>query len=145
MTTWDRRGFVRVGAAALAAVLTHGCASLMTRRVPLADGRVQLDLRQYPELTEPGGALRLLPDGWTDPLYVLALASGQFAALSPICTHLGCTVETSGQRLVCPCHGSTYDREGNVLQGPAERPLRRFPSRLTSDGLLVIDVEGLVP
>jgi Rieske Fe-S protein len=145
MTTWDRRDFVRIGAAALAAVLTQGCASLMTRRVPLADGRVQLDLRQYPELTEPGGALRLLPDGWTDPLYVLSLASGQFMALSPICTHLGCTVEMSGQRLVCPCHGSTYDREGNVLQGPAERPLRRFPSRLTSDGLLVIDVEGSVP
>jgi Rieske Fe-S protein len=114
----------------------------MTRRVPLADGRVQLDLRQYPELSEPGGALRLLPDGWTDPLYVLALATGGFVALSPICTHLGCTVEMSGPRLVCPCHGSTYDREGNVLQGPAERPLRRFPSRLAPDGLLIIEVEG---
>jgi Rieske Fe-S protein len=145
MTTWDRRGFVRIGTAVLAAVLTSGCASLMTRRVPLAGGRVELDLRQYPELTEPGGALRLLPDGWTDPLYVVSLASGQLVALSPICTHLGCTVEVSGQRLVCPCHGSTYDREGNVLQGPAERPLRRFPLRLTSDGLLVIDVEGPVP
>jgi Rieske Fe-S protein len=142
MSPCDRRDFVRLGTAALAAALTQGCASLMTRRVPVADGRVRLDLRQYPELTEPGGTLRLLPDGWADPLYVLSLTPGRFVALSPICTHLGCTVEMSGQRLICPCHGSTYDREGKVLQGPAERPLRQFPSRVMPDGLLVIDVEG---
>jgi len=122
--------------------LLPGCASLMTRSVPVAEGLVRLDLRQFPELTEPGGSLRLLPEGWTDPLYVLALDQGRFTALSPICTHLGCTVEMSGERLVCPCHGSTYDREGTVLQGPAERPLRRFPSRITPEGLLVIEVGG---
>lgn len=142
MTTYDRRDFVRVGTVALAAALLPGCASLITRPVPVDGGLVRLDLRQYPELTEPGGALRLLPDGWTDPLYVLTLRDGQFAALSPICTHLGCTVEMNGERLVCPCHGSAYDREGTVLQGPAERPLRRFPSRTTAEGLLVIDVGG---
>lgn len=142
MTACDRRDFVRLGTAALAAALLPGCASLMTRPVPVEGGRVRLDLRQYPELTEPGGALRLLPHGWTDPLYVLSLQEGQFAALSPICTHLGCTVEMNGERLVCPCHGSTYDREGTVLQGPAERPLRRFASRTTAEGLLVIEVGG---
>lgn len=142
MTAYDRRDFVRLGTTALAAVLLPGCASLMTRPVAVESGLVRLDLRQYPELAEPGGALRLLPNGWSDPLYVLTLADGRFAALSPICTHLGCTVEMTGERLVCPCHGSTYDREGVVLQGPAERPLRRFPSRTTADGLLVIEVGG---
>lgn len=142
MTPLDRRDFVRLGATTLAAALLPGCVSLMTRPVPVEGGLVRLDLRQYPELTDPGGGLRLLPDGWTDPLYVLPLPDGQFAALSPICTHLGCTVEMGGERLVCPCHGSTYDRAGAVLQGPAERPLRRFPSRTTADGLLIIDLGG---
>lgn len=136
-----RRDVVRLGAVVLAAALVPGCASLMTRRVPLEGGRVRLALRQYPELTEPGGSLRVLPDGWTDPLYVLALDGGEFVALSPICTHLGCTVDLSDDRLVCPCHGSTYDRAGRVLVGPAERDLRRFPVLATNDGMLIIDVE----
>lgn len=142
MTPGDRREFMRRGAALLALALVPGCAALMTRRVGIDAGRIHLDLRQYPELGEPGGTLRLLPDGWQDLLYVLALGQGEFAALSPICTHLGCTVDIEGERLVCPCHGSTYDRAGRVLVGPAERDLRRFPARLTSDGALVIEVGG---
>lgn len=140
MTPCDRRRFVSLGASVFASLVLDGCAALMTRRVPISDGQVQLDLRQFPELSEDGGAVRLLPDGWSDPFYVLALEKGGFAALLPICTHLSCTVEISGARLVCPCHGSTYDREGRVLQGPAERALTRFPTRLTSDGQLVISV-----
>jgi Rieske Fe-S protein len=71
---------------------------------------------------------------------VLALGDGAFSALSPICTHLGCTVDIQGARLVCPCHGSTYDREGKVLLGPAERALTRMPARLSADGILTIDL-----
>ena len=136
----DRRRFVCLGASALAVAVLDGCASLVTRRVPLTEGRVRLALRLYPELVEPGAALRLLPDGWTDPLYVLVLDDGGFSAVSPICTHLSCTVEVNGAHLVCPCHGSTYDRTGRVLKGPAARALTRFPTRLTADGDLVIDV-----
>jgi Rieske Fe-S protein len=136
----DRRDFVRLGAGVLAALALEGCATLMTRRVALVDNRVEIDLRQFPELDDAGGAVRLLPDGWTEPFYLLSLESGGYAAISPICTHLECTVEVNGDRLVCPCHGSTFDREGLVLLGPAERPLRRFPARVRGEGVLVIDV-----
>lgn len=45
--------------------------------------------------------------------------------IQPICTHLGCTVDWNDQqsRFICPCHGSQYDAEGRVLQGPAQRSL----------------------
>ena len=47
-------------------------------------------------------------------------------ALSLVCTHLGCTVNVTPDRLVCPCHGSVFDRDGKVLEGPSNRPLERL-------------------
>lgn len=140
----DRRQFVNqcLGAAACVggSVVLSGCASLTVRSVTPVDGRIHLALNHYPELAEAGGSLRVQADGMRAPIYVLAESSGRFIALSPICTHLGCTVEIERDRLVCPCHGSTYDRAGAVLKGPAERALAHYRTSLTSDGVLVIEL-----
>ena len=136
-----RREFVeRSVGAILGASLLGACASLVTRTITPVDGTLRLALTHYPELTAEGGSLKVLPKGAEDPIYVLALGNRRFAALSPICTHLGCTVEIEEGRLACPCHGSNYDREGRVLRGPAERPLDRYRAELTSDDVLVIDL-----
>ena len=135
----DRREFVATCACLVAGGLLSACASLAARPVPVSDGRVRIALAEHPELSRPDGALKILPQGATDPLYVLRLDDGQFAVLSPICTHQGCTVDIQGPRLVCPCHGSTYDREGKVLRGPAPRALSRM-SVQASNGVLVIDL-----
>lgn len=128
----------------LAAVspLIAACASLATRTVRPVDGRFELALARHPELTGPQGALRVLPSGHPDPIFVLSQPDGSFIALSPICTHRGCTVDVQGDRLVCPCHGSTYDRAGRVLRGPAERALARYPVQVTDAQVLVIDLRG---
>jgi cytochrome b6-f complex iron-sulfur subunit len=47
-------------------------------------------------------------------------------ALSLVCTHLGCTVTVTPTGLVCPCHGSSFDLQGHVLKGPADRQLPRY-------------------
>ena len=133
----DRREFVRAGTAALAVALLPGCASLVTRRVPIENGLVRLSLRQNPELSEPRGSLRLMPDGWEDPVYLLVLEGGGFVALSSICTHRGCTVDLGGPGLACPCHGSQYNREGEVVRGPANRALTRYPVRTSGDELTI--------
>lgn len=137
----DRREFVeRSVGAILGASLLSACASLVTRTITPVDGTLRLALAHYPELTADGGSLKVIPRGADDPIYVLALGNGRYAAVSPICTHLGCTVEIEEGRLVCPCHGSNYDREGRVLRGPAERPLGRYRAERTPDGVLVIDL-----
>jgi Rieske Fe-S protein len=140
-----RRFLEQAGGAVLAlplAALVEACASLVTRTVPTVEGKLRLSLAHYPELAEAGGSLRVKPDDGDQSVYVLALGGDRFAALSPICPHRGCVVEIADARLVCPCHGSTYDREGQVVRGPAQRPLTRYPADLTSDGVLDIDLGG---
>ncbi len=138
----DRRRFMDVAVGMLAAATLPGCASVVMTRVAPQGGALRLPLRNYPQLVQPGGYLRVLPDGFPTPVYVLSLDGGGYAALSPICTHLGCTVEIAGAHLVCPCHGSTYDRAGRVLRGPAAMPLREFPVEATEAGELVVRLEG---
>jgi len=142
MKTLDRRQFVELTVGVALSCTGFGCASMVTHRVALTDGSVRLDLALYPDLAAAGGSLRVLPTGRDVPVYVLALDDGGFAAVSPICTHRGCTVEVQRSALVCPCHGSTYDRRGRVVQGPAERDLQAYPTRVTEDGVLLIRVEG---
>ena len=44
-----------------------------------------------------------------------------FTAIDAVCTHEGCTVNgANGATYVCPCHGSRYDRSGQVVAGPAK-------------------------
>lgn len=52
---------------------------------------------------------------------------GNVHAVSAKCTHLGCLVafNRAERTWECPCHGSRFDPDGRVVQGPAVRPLER--------------------
>jgi Rieske Fe-S protein len=55
-------------------------------------------------------------------------ASGQLHAVKLTCTHLGCPLhwnaaETSWD---CNCHGSRFDVDGAILNGPAVTPLEQI-------------------
>lgn len=41
----------------------------------------------------------------------------------PRCTHMGCSLNYNKEEKVyeCPCHGSRFDKKGNVLNGPAKK------------------------
>jgi Rieske Fe-S protein len=138
----NRRRFVAAAGGALAYAALPACASLVVTPVTPVDGVVRLPLRNFPQLEQPGGWLKILPIGESAPLYVLNHGSGRYAVLSSTCTHLQCTVNVEGAQLLCPCHGSTFDRYGRVLRGPAERPLASFAARVSEQGELVIDLRG---
>lgn len=52
---------------------------------------------------------------------------GTLHAVSPVCRHLGClvTFNTAERTWDCPCHGSRYTVDGEVIQGPATQDLER--------------------
>jgi len=67
--------------------------------------------------------------------YLARLEDGGFLALSRTCTHLGCTVPWIENELkfACPCHGSTFDIAGNVIEAPAPRALAIYPIAIENE------------
>jgi nitrite reductase/ring-hydroxylating ferredoxin subunit len=49
---------------------------------------------------------------------------GVFTGFVARCTHAGCALAVKDGVAVCPCHGSRFDFDGAVTQGPATKPLK---------------------
>ena len=71
--------------------------------------------------------------------YISRLEDGGFLALWQRCTHLGCTVPwlEEEDRFNCPCHSSIFNVVGEVLTGPAPRPLDLFSIEIVEGQILV--------
>ncbi|MDP2936333.1 MAG: Rieske 2Fe-2S domain-containing protein [Dehalococcoidia bacterium] len=86
-----------------------------------------------------------------DGKFYLSRVPEGFLAMWHKCTHLGCTVPwVSGEksedglaatgRFNCPCHGSIFNRYGQITAGPAPRPLDLFPVSII-DGVVMVDTD----
>jgi len=94
----------------------------------------RLKRMQQPDISSllPGQGGIVRSDGRTVAAY--RDADGTLHAVSPTCTHLGCTVAFNDAEASwdCPCHGSRFAPDGSVLTGPAVTPLDNMavePSR----------------
>lgn len=92
------------------------------------DGAVReipLMLVDTPELQTVGGAYHLDIDELEKSILVVRATDTQFFAIDLKCTHKGCEIAfdlKSGDKFVCPCHGSAFSLSGQVLNGPAKKP-----------------------
>jgi Rieske Fe-S protein len=67
---------------------------------------------------------------------------GEIIAYSLVCTHLGCTIAENGAEFDCPCHGSRFDENGDVLKGPAQKPLKNLRVEILEDKTLRLHIKG---
>jgi menaquinol-cytochrome c reductase iron-sulfur subunit len=86
-------------------------------------------------------------DGWKvssekTSAWVVKKSNHEVVAFAPQCTHLGCAFRWDDQRrtFLCPCHTSNFDLDGNVLDGPAPRPLDRYAVKLEGTKLLLGEI-----
>jgi cytochrome b6-f complex iron-sulfur subunit len=54
---------------------------------------------------------------------ILRTDSGELRAFDAKCTHAGCNVNFSGDKILCHCHGGVYNLQGKNVAGPPPRPL----------------------
>ena len=60
-----------------------------------------------------------------------------YIALLMSCTHAATQLVSTGDEFVWRLHGSRYNEEGEVVQGPAERPMKVLETRTENDRLLI--------
>ncbi len=72
--------------------------------------------------------------------FFIVRKGGKLFALSSYCTHRHCKLEGESNRtFYCPCHGSTFDPEGHVTEGPATQNLPVFAATINSAGHLIVN------
>ena len=115
-----------------------GMARLPKPRVlPEASGRFKVG----PPSEFPSGTVRVIPE---HNVRIVVTEKG-IAAMSLVCTHLGCIVAEAPDGFHCPCHGSRFDPDGKVVGGPAPRALPWFSISRAADGGLVVDNSSEIP
>jgi len=105
------------------------------------DDTIVVDRKRATEISQPGGALRLEGKGLDRRILFFHGRDGRFYALQNKCSHIG------GRRIdpaaeedrlqCCSISGSVYNYHGEVISGPARRPLPAFPVREEDDRLVI--------
>jgi glycine/D-amino acid oxidase-like deaminating enzyme/nitrite reductase/ring-hydroxylating ferredoxin subunit len=88
----------------------------------LVSGYLSRKPKSFDELA-PGDAAIMKIDG--DNVAAFRDEQGQVHAVSAVCTHMGCIVgwNATDRTWDCPCHGSRFELSGEVIHGPATKPL----------------------
>ena len=76
------------------------------------------------------------------PICVYRFNDHDYTALWMQCTHQGTELQVFGDKLQCPAHGSEFDSQGGIRNGPAEAKLRTFPVTVAND-LLKISLKAV--
>jgi cytochrome b6-f complex iron-sulfur subunit len=119
---------------ATSAVISTSLVSCAKTNVAPTNIDFTLDLNNsaYSVLKTNGGSV------YKSGVIVARTNSGAFLAYSQYCTHAGCTVNFDGTSYFqCYCHGSVFDSNGNVVQGPAYSALTKYKTTLTGTSLRV--------
>lgn len=125
----DRRTFLILGAA-----FTAGCVST-PGGAAFSPGRERT--------VNAGPAAQYLSDGvytrFRNRGFFIVRRGANLFAISAICTHRYCKLDAEPDRtFYCPCHGSTFDSDGKVTEGPARRDLPVYVVTTDDKGDLLV-------
>ena len=105
----------------------------------VVDGSIRLELSGYPMLQTVGNGLVGEAQGMAEPLAIARDGENTFFATRAVCTHMTCTLRFNqlSASLMCPCHGSSFEFDGKVINGPATRDLNRLVTEFDGQTLRI--------
>lgn len=122
----------------LSAAFAAGCA---------APGGADFSSARHEHVVNAGPAAQYLADGiyarYRDLGFFLVRRGASLFALSAICTHRYCKLDAEADKtFYCPCHGSTFDPDGKVTEGPAQQDLPVFEVTTNEKGELLVKISA---
>lgn len=141
LSLFSRRQLLKNMACLMCARGLAGCQS--SEQLPQVRGKVAL------------GPVAGIPQGLSP--YTLArvavMRRGKtLQAISLVCTHQNCMIRpqigvagNEPHSFACTCHGSKFDNQGRVLNGPAAQDLPFYRLELNHEQILVVDFSRIVP
>ena len=136
----DRRNFVKqscticlaAGAGMMIGSLSS-CATLPVYKTTMADNKVIVPVSLFAQsdfqVIQP-----------KDLFYNIALQKekdGSYTALLLRCTHADNQLVPTGNGFKCNLHGSAFNKEGQVTQGPAEHSLKKYQTEVISNQIII--------
>jgi Rieske Fe-S protein len=106
-------------------------------KLPISENTVRMPLTSF--TTEQLQIVR--PDGWFYDIAVRKSSEEEYEALLLQCTHQQNQLIANQNGFICTLHGSRFNLEGQVVKGPAERPLKRFPVH-SEQGQVIIQLKS---
>ena len=97
---------------------------------------VDLSLSEYNALLTVGGTLALAANDLdSSGMLMYRQSETTVKVYSRNCTHASCTIGgfSSSGISSCQCHGSMFDTNGNVVNGPAAIPLNQYSGTISED------------
>lgn len=103
--------------------------------------KVSLDLTQsqFSALANVGGKVTLnggIPAGVpSNGALIFKKSETEFLVFDRTCTHQACQIGGFNSQGIssCPCHGSQFNTDGNVVNGPASNALRKYSAVLSGN------------
>jgi Rieske Fe-S protein len=119
---WQARAPIRLLSTSIVPTLRSSALTSVGR---VAD--FEVGVPQYVKVDRP------IVDGWVAEnapvgVHVVRTSETDVTAFDPHCTHLGCPLawSTGSRSFVCPCHGGSFNSDGDVIAGPPPSPMIRY-------------------
>jgi len=138
----DRRKFVKQSCTACLAVSAgmmigslSSCATLPTYKAAMTNHKVAVPV----DLFANSNFLLIQPKGMYYNIGLRKEADGTYTALLLRCTHADnqLVASANGAGYTCNLHGSKFNQEGQVTNGPADRSLKRYPTQVESNQIII--------
>lgn len=99
------------------------------------NGKIEIPLSRF----ETSSFLVISPANYNYEIAVLKTTDEKtkYKSLLLSCTHYENQLTVTGNGYACAAHGSRFDKEGNVLKGPAEHNLKELKTEIINNSLII--------
>lgn len=142
----DRKKFLKtcgialVGIPFASAILTS-CQSIYYASSNVVNNRIVVPISEFEIIKKTATAYRdfvMVKSASQDfPICLYKIGENQYSASLMKCTHRGCELNVGGGIYSCPCHGSEFNTQGTVLEGPADQDLKTFKTSIDNENIYI--------